>query len=96
MNFVLTPKEYEEKKKEVVNKFNDFFKSYDEFTCKTAPKNWRTSGNYYMSFNKFIEDIKNFEPLTQDQFQKLSRDQVEVLLKPEEFEIWDAANKYNL
>lgn len=94
MKFVLTPKEFQEKKEEFKSKIDKFTSDYHEFTRYVSPSNWRTVGGHQVEIDQLKHHVDKATPLkSKDLEQDWVRDQV---LNDEEKEEWNAMKKYNL
>lgn len=94
MKFVLTKKEFDKDKKEILNKLDIFMKDYDNFTKKVKPKYWRETGEDYFNLKKTYKDIKNSEPIDMNDLESdIVRDEV---LSSEEIDLWNKMKSYNL
>ena len=63
----MSKKKFEKEKQEIADELSNFLKKYDEFTKKVSPKNWRSTGTHFSRITEFIEDIKNFSEMTDEE-----------------------------
>lgn len=94
-NCIKTPEEFKKSKEETIDKLKDFYDTYSEFCKFTKPSEWRMTGHHLAELKKMQIDItRELGPLTmKDLESEFLRKQV---LSPEEQELWNSANKYNL
>ena len=92
MSIVKSKEEFEEMKKDMIQKTNNFLKDYYEFSRYVSSNFWRSS--IYSEIEKFRDQIKDYTPITMKELEhEWIRNSV---LTDEEKEIWNASKKYNV
>ena len=94
MEVIKTRKEFEEMKKEFIEKIDSFIGDYDKFTKSVRPGYWSTTGEYFAHLLSMKDMIPRLQPLElKDLESKFVRDEV---LTDEEIDQWEQTKKYNL
>lgn len=93
MNFknLKSPKEFSKSKKELIDKFQDFYDTYDKFIFSVSPSQWRTTGHHMANLREIGAELVDLDPLLmKDLESEFVRDQI---LTDEEKELWNNVKK---
>ncbi len=58
---------FEQKRAEVSQRLEDFFKVYDEFTMDVCPSQWRIVGHHVTDMRSMYKEVNEFKEMTDEQ-----------------------------
>ena len=85
--------EFEELKQKTIQKLDEFFDLYDEFTIYVSSQNWRVSGSHYQDLIRLKKDIVNYKQGDDNDFKWAIKDNPKWSHLANDYDFLDTGDK---